>query len=223
MTSSEEWQWETRRGDAATLHEPTPPSAATRTALDLRVDGVALVLGSSQRRDEISVDEAGRRDIAVVRRRSGGGAVLLVPDDHVWIDLWLPRGDPLWDDDVGRAGEWLADVWVEALTTIGRSELAVHRGPVERTAWSTHVCFAGMGPGEVSSGGRKLVGVSQRRTRDWVRFQSLVHREWDAATTFGLLSVAGASTAAHEWRSRVAEIGDAAIVSAFATALSRRT
>ena len=43
------------------------------------------------------------------------------------------------------------------------------------TGWCPLVCFAGVGPGEVLAGGRKLVGISQRRTRAGARFQCAVH------------------------------------------------
>ena len=48
-----------------------------------------------------------------------------------------------------------------------------------RTAWSAAVCFAGVGPGEVlGAAGAKVVGISQRRTRTWARFQTMVHLRW---------------------------------------------
>ncbi len=43
------------------------------------------------------------------------------------------------------------------------------------------MCFAGMGPGEVASAGAKLVGLSQRRTREFARFQCTVHHRWQPA------------------------------------------
>jgi lipoate---protein ligase len=43
------------------------------------------------------------------------------------------------------------------------------------TPWSELVCFAGIGPGEVMLDGRKLVGLSQRRTRDGVRIQGTLY------------------------------------------------
>ncbi|MDQ3757058.1 MAG: hypothetical protein M3394_04340, partial [Actinomycetota bacterium] len=46
---------------------------------------------------------------------------------------------------------------------------------------SRQVCFAGLGPGEVSVGGRKVVGIAQRRTRFGALFQCAVHRTWDPA------------------------------------------
>ena len=39
----------------------------------------------------------------VVRRRSGGGAVLVGAGEQVWVEVWIPRDDALWDDDVIRS------------------------------------------------------------------------------------------------------------------------
>jgi hypothetical protein len=55
--------------------------------------------------------------------------------------------------------------------------------------WSRRVCFAGLGAGEVVVGPRKLVGISQRRTRDGARFQCVVHRSWDPVPLLGLLAL----------------------------------
>jgi lipoate---protein ligase len=151
------------------------------------VDRPALVLGSSQRHE--AVDEGALRaaGVELVRRRSGGGAVLLVPDEVVWVDLVVPSTDPLWDDDIGRATHWLGAAWVEALAACGLRGAEVHRGPMVRGPWSALVCFAGLGPGEVLMGGRKAVGISQRRTRGWARFQCAAYRRWDPAPLVALL------------------------------------
>ena len=46
---------------------------------------------------------------------------------------------------------------------------------MQHTQWSRLVCFDGLGAGEVTVGGRKAVGISQRRTRGWARLQSSIH------------------------------------------------
>ena len=145
----------------------------------LDVDRPALVLGSTQRDDVVDPDAA----IEVVRRRSGGGVVLLDPGDALWVDIEVPRGDPLWDDDVGRAAWWVGEAFVAAL-----GAGVVHRGPLERGAWGELVCFAGLGPGEVTIDGAKAVGISQRRTRAGARFQCAVHRRWDPDRLASLLA-----------------------------------
>jgi lipoate-protein ligase A len=69
---------------------------------------------------------------------------------------------------------WLGEVWAAALADLGiRGD--VHRGPVRHTRWSSMVCFAGVGAGEVTQDGAKLVGISQRRTRVGARLQSMCH------------------------------------------------
>jgi lipoate-protein ligase A len=57
-----------------------------------------------------------------------------------------------------------------------------------RTAWSSLVCFSGLGPGEVHAGGRKVVGISQRRTRGWARFQCAAYLRWDPDALVALLA-----------------------------------
>jgi len=99
----------------------------------------------------------------------------VAPGDPLWVDVVVPRDDPKWDDDVGRAFWWLGEVWAEALG----ADAEVHRGGLCTTQWSRQVCFAGLGPGEVTIGGRKAVGISQRRTRDGALFQCAVHRRWE--------------------------------------------
>ena len=139
----------------------------------------AVVLGSTQPGGIVDIVAAARRGIEVVRRRSGGGAVLVVPGDLCWIDLVIERGDALWDDDVGLATHWVGEVWRAALSRLGL-EVTVHHGPVVRSPWSELVCFAGLGPGEVvGDGGAKVVGISQRRTRHWARFQTAGLVRWE--------------------------------------------
>jgi len=40
----------------------------------------------------------------------------------------------------------------------------------------------------VFAGNRKLIGVSQRRTRDWIRIQTAVHRRWDPELLVAVLA-----------------------------------
>jgi lipoate-protein ligase A len=110
--------------------------------------------------------------LSIVRRRSGGGAVLLVPQAVVWIDLIVPTGSPAWTDDVRASMVRAGNIWRTSLAEPG---LVVHAGGMVQSDWSSLVCFAGVGPGEVLVGARKLVGLSQRRTRHGARIQGLVH------------------------------------------------
>ncbi|MCU1359572.1 MAG: hypothetical protein JWN99_861 [Ilumatobacteraceae bacterium] len=146
-----------------------------RLAWWLQVDRPALVLGSAQPDSVVDHAACSAAGVEVVRRRSGGGAVLLLPGQCVWLDVVIPRSDPLWHDDIGRSMWWFGRVWADALASLGVAEVVVHHGPVQHTSWSRLVCFDGLGAGEVTVAGRKAVGISQRRTRDWMRLQSSVH------------------------------------------------
>jgi lipoate---protein ligase len=181
------WTVDRRSGPAAVLHGLDPALDEESTIRVLDVDAAALVLGSAQPVVDVDGAAAAELGVDVVRRHSGGGAVLLEPGAVVWVDVIVPRHDPRWDDDVVRSmvavGEWFAG----ALADLGVSDLAVHRGRLDRTPLARLLCFGGLGPGEVTSGGRKLVGVSQRRTRDRARFQVALLRRWDAERTVRLL------------------------------------
>jgi lipoate-protein ligase A len=163
-----------------------------------RIARPTLVLGSTQPAEHVDATAALQAGVDVVRRRSGGGAVLLAPDDVVWVDVVVPSGDPLWVDDVGRAFEWLGDAWVRALGAVGVDGAEVHRGALVRSRWSDRVCFAGLGPGEVTVGGAKVVGISQRRTRHAARFQCAALLRWDVVGILRLLALPGGERAQAE-------------------------
>jgi lipoate-protein ligase A len=139
-----------------------------RTVWVLEPTWPAVVLGSTQPASVL------RPGTPAVRRRSGGGAVLMEPGGLVWVDVFVPAGDPLWEVDVGRAFAWLGQAWVRALGRAGHA----HAGPLVTTPWSRLVCFAGLGPGEVVVDGAKVVGMAQRRTRAGALFQCAALLDW---------------------------------------------
>jgi lipoate-protein ligase A len=162
-----------------------PPSSATLLQQPsvvpvirvLHIEGPTLVLGSSQPETVVNPE---RHDIRVVRRRSGGGAVWLDPAEQVWLDVVLPITHPRWIPDVTASFGWLGTVWMHTMVDLGLDEqsVAVHRGVMQKSSWSDLLCFAGMGPGEVFVGGRKIVGMSQRRSRSAALFQCGVLLHW---------------------------------------------
>lgn len=181
------WRIERSRGDAAALHASAPPVEPSRVARVLEVAAPAIVLGSSQAESVVNVRRARAQGVSVVSRRSGGGAVWLAPGDQVWIDLWLPADDELWVDDVVAAAFWAGDAWACAAADLGAEAAMVHRRGLERSELADLVCFAGRGPGEVFVGDQKLVGISQRRTREWVRLQTTAYRVWEPHHLIDLL------------------------------------
>jgi lipoate-protein ligase A len=157
------------------------------------VPGPALVLGSGQQESVVDVPATAAAGVEVTRRRSGGGAVLVGPDT-LWLDVVVPAADPLWDGDVRRSFHWLGEAWAAALHRVGVTG-EVHKGGMVEGPWSRLVCFAGLGPGEVVVGGRKAVGLSQRRTRGGSLFQCLVVPRFDARTLIDLLALDEAARA----------------------------
>lgn len=186
------WLVERRAGGAATLHEPWPAADdehRPRVAV-CAVTEPALVLGSTQAPAPGGGSLSGGPPVA--RRRSGGGAVLVAPGAQVWVDVWVPRGHPRWEDDVVRSAWWVGEAWARALRTLGVHEVAVHHGPSDRRQ-RPEVCFAGIGPGEVTGGDppRKVVGISQHRRRGGGRLSTMAPVRWDPAGTVGALVATG--------------------------------
>ena len=170
---------EHHRGSAGELHGLVMPDDGQRRLWVLEVAGPAVVLGSTQDESVVDRSAADAAGIEVARRRSGGGAVWVSPDEPVWIDVLLPSADPLWTDDVAAAFLPVGRAWSAALGAVGVTGTTVHEGPLRRTRWSDLVCFSGTGPGEVLHDGAKIVGISQRRTRAGARFQCAIPRRWD--------------------------------------------
>ncbi len=175
---------ERSRGPAHDFHHRIPALVDGRRTIWIHeVDRPSLVLGSSQRDDVLHTEAARAAGYEVTGRRSGGGLVLVEPEESCWVDVLIGRDDPHWSDDVNRAFGWVGDAWRRALESLGVGGLSVHRGPLVDRAHGRMLCFAGLGPGEVTAtvGARswKVVGLSQRRTRDVARFQGLYVRRWN--------------------------------------------
>lgn len=158
----------------------------------------ALVLGSSQRADEIDAAGAARLGLEVCTRRTGGGAVWLDPECSLWVDLTIGRDDPMWSDDVPTSGVWLGKAFSDVLGPFVAGTAEVWSTPYVAHPLARALCFAGLAPGEVTVEGRKAVGISQRRTRDGARFQCVVYRRWEPARFAGAFTDPGVGAAADD-------------------------
>lgn len=177
-----------REGRAGDFHARDWPSDHEPRIWWFHPIRAALVLGSTQTLESVDVEACAERDIDIVQRRSGGGAVLLQPGGTVWIDVLLPSDHPQWRLDIGDSALWIGEVCATTLSDMGCGPMEVHTGAMQRSPWSSLVCFAGRGAGEVfDARGSKVVGISQRRTRQWARFQCVISLAWDPETLIRIL------------------------------------
>jgi len=132
-----------------------------------------LVLGGSQ---SVDVLDPSRVSSTPVRRRRGGGGLVLVRPDDVWVDWWIPHDDDRWSHDVRESSLRIGQWWSDALSP-HVNDVRVHAGPLEGEVAFRLVCFAGRGPGEVFVAGRKAVGVTQWRVREGVFLSTVLHAE----------------------------------------------
>jgi len=173
------------------LDRPFSAEPAEAAIWQFEPERPVLVLGSSQNESLVDDTLASAAAVEVVRRRSGGGAVSVVPGHCLWLDVLVPRGHVRWSDDVRRATYWLGEAWQAARDDLG-IESRLHRGGLGKTEWGRLVCFGDIGPGEVLVDGRKLVGVAQRRTREGARFQCIVYDRWRPRDVLDLLVLSDA-------------------------------
>lgn len=220
------WSVVHRTGSAAAFHALEVPDPVRPEVWWFEVSAPALVLGSTQPWEVADRAAAAAAGAEVVRRRSGGGAVHLAPGAITWVDVILPADDPRWEPDVGRSFAWLGRAWVRALASLGVEGAVSHDGPMVRAPWSELVCFAGLGPGEVTVGGAKVVGMSQRRTRAAARFQCGVVHRWAPGDLVALLALdegrrREAAAALDPAARGIGAVGSAPVVEALVAALDR--
>lgn len=150
----------------------------------------AVVLGRGQREAN---DVPGHEQL---QRPSGGGAVLM-NDDLLSLDVVLPTGHPwLADADLGAVFDPVGKAWAAALTDLGVPDIALHTGPATATRLGppeqrplAEVCYASLGRSEVTAGGRKIVGLSQRRRPQGALIQCGIMRRWNPSPLIEALTV----------------------------------
>ena len=162
-----------------------------------------LVLGSSQSPDTVDAVHLQSAGIDTVKRRSGGGAVLVSSEDLIWFDVVIDATHPQWNPDVSQSFEWLGRACQRGLQHHD-IDTTMRTGRLETSQWSRLICFAGLGPGELTYDGKKVVGMSQRRTRNRARFQVAILRRWSGAEHADVLAN-GELVRAGKSRAEVAE------------------
>lgn len=118
----------------------------------------ALSLGFHQPAADVELDHFQRREIEVVRRPTGGAAVLHA--DEITYALSAPLGVAGLGRSVHEIYDAVAGALVDALRELGVRAECGGAGRPEGFA-----CFGAAGGHEITVDGRKLVGSAQRRGR----------------------------------------------------------
>lgn len=146
-----------------------------------RSDRTAIVLGRGQAHQ---VAAHSTRDVTVLTRYSGGGAVLM-DRALLSLDVLIPRSSALLEGDLGAVFLRVGRAWALALADLGVPDVTVYEGAgtarrqgTARERLLAAVCFATVGRGEVLAGGRKLVGLAQRRRRAGALVQCGLLERW---------------------------------------------
>lgn len=166
----------------------------------------ALVLGVGQALDDFDAAACERAGLPLVRRSSGGTAVL-TDDGLLNLDIALPAAHRLEHRDVVRAYAWLGSALTRALRHLGWAACAIAPEEARRdtaalradehpgAAALRRTCFGGRSPYEVLVGGRKVVGLCQVRRRAGTLYQVGILLGFDAARLAGLLRGSAAERA----------------------------
>ncbi|WP_417228065.1 lipoyl protein ligase domain-containing protein [Amphritea sp.] len=144
-------------------------------------DQAAVILGCSQRPDTGQLSRAENAGLPLVRRRSGGGAVLAGP----WmlsVTVFIPPEHSLAKQNIIEIFSWLEAIWIDTLTACGVPCKGVDQAMIEQSKTVSQekdlkwACYASLSHGEVVSlDGRKLVGLAQIRKRKGVALVSGLH------------------------------------------------
>jgi lipoate-protein ligase A len=115
-----------------------------------------LSMGRLEPQDAVDTAAAERDGVAIVRRPTGGRAVL--HGDDLTYTVVLPRPD---DAGLERIYRLVSEVLVEGLSALG-ARLDIERGRTGRLRVVQRPCFASVSRHEVTYGGRKVIGSAQR-------------------------------------------------------------
>ena len=158
-----------------------------------------LSIGMAESIADVDLAACRATDTGVVRRPSGGTAVLHV-DQLAW-SLTVPTGHPLAPGDIVTSYAQQAEIALAALRALGvdarGATLAEARAPLPDPVLEV-ACFGGLAPHEVVAGEapRKLIGWGQVRRRAVVMHHAVLSRTFDPAALPALLATDRSALAA---------------------------
>lgn len=164
---------------------------------------ITLGYGQDPRKD-ICWRECHRRQIDVIRRPTGGGAIY--HDLDFTYSFSAPTSCPLFPDSIDGSYLQVSRCLIEALRPLGI--------PAELSGASTgrggSICFLAATPREVVVGGKKLIGSAQRRNRKGFLQQGSLLMNADVDRFGALFNFKEAD--ALLWRRRVTTLKDEGVV-----------
>ncbi len=172
------WTIETKYSETALAHEANLEEWRKPTIWIIEPKDTCLVLGKSQRgRAFLDLSYLDEQNINLTVRQSGGGAVLVSPEDMLWVDIFIPQGSKFWIPDIAEASMWIGRIWHNALKRLD-IECYLFDQKFSRSEASDLICFISRAAGELFVGTRKILGISQRRSKFGTRFQCALIINW---------------------------------------------
>jgi lipoate-protein ligase A len=138
------------------------------TIVVIKPEFSAIVLGSTQFSDAWSFS-----GIPIVKRNTGGSAVFIKKAQFGWVELYIPF--------VLAAGLKPKETFLKvgtafknAFGNLGLKNISIYHKQEIFNGIAKVLCFASRAKGEVveSSNEKKILGLSQRRTREFIKIQS---------------------------------------------------
>jgi lipoyl(octanoyl) transferase len=151
--------------------------------------GESMILGAGQPSAEIDLAACQAHETALLRRISGGTAVLH-DESTISFQLTLPAAHPFISDDIHVSYRRMAELIVAVLAKLGiestSTPLEESRGdrPPEGLA---PLCFSSLAPYEITARRRKLIGLAQVKRGNATALQGMVYRAFDPAKMVRLL------------------------------------
>jgi lipoate-protein ligase A len=124
-------------------------------------DPPALSLGYAQPDTDIDRDACARLGVDVVRRPTGGRAVL--HDRDLTYAVVGPIADPRFGGTLASTYQTIAEALCSALVALGAPDVVL--APRRAGAFAEAACFAAPARAEILLAGRKVAGSAQRRGR----------------------------------------------------------
>ena len=125
-----------------------------------RWDPPTLSIGYFQKfRKEIDFDFCKKNGIGVVRRITGGRAVL--HDDEITYSICIPANDPIYEKNLLESYKLIAEALLEGLVLLNlKPEFNYKKLPVQH---SSSACFDAPSLYEITVNGKKIIGSAQKR------------------------------------------------------------